>query len=106
MPASVPTQTVDFTSQEQTSEQATAEGIRELKREAAGIPARTTADKAGQKAQEQWRLMYLSRNSYTVAPSNPAGNMSRGRVPSRTSVFSGQSSRMPQGLGNTRFRSN
>jgi hypothetical protein len=59
--------------------------VRELKRDSSGVKARTTPEKTGQSLQDQYRLLYLSRNSYTVAPVGQQA--SGGKVPSRTSFF-------------------
>jgi hypothetical protein len=58
--------------------------MRELKRDTAGVPART---KPESNLQEQYRLLHMARQSYTVAPVNSPGSAGNGRVPSRTSFF-------------------
>jgi hypothetical protein len=62
---------------------AQTERMRELKRDVSGVPART---KPQSSLQEQYRLLHMARQSYTVAPINPGGP-GNGRVPSRTSFF-------------------
>jgi hypothetical protein len=63
---------------------AAIERMRELKRETSGVPART---KPESNLQEQYRLLHMARQSYTVAPVNSPGSAGNGRVPSRTSFF-------------------
>jgi hypothetical protein len=62
---------------------AQTEKMRELKRDVSGVPART---KPQSSLQEQYRLLHMARQSYTIAPINPGGP-GNGRVPSRTSFF-------------------
>jgi hypothetical protein len=57
--------------------------IADVKKQLSGIPSRTEKSSL----QEQYRLLYLSRNSYMAAPVDPGG--SSGKIPSRTSAFSG-----------------
>jgi len=58
---------------------AATERMRELKRETSGVPART---KPESNLQEQYRLLHMARQSYTVAPVNSSGSAGNGRVPS------------------------
>jgi hypothetical protein len=81
---------------------ASAERTRELKREASGVPART---KPESNLQEQYRLLHMSRQSYTVAPVGGYSSAGNGRVPSRTSFFQG-STRPGFGSAGRRFGGN
>jgi len=71
--------------------------MRELAREEAGIPARNRPQRVAASLQEQYRLMYLSRNAVTIAPTGgPAASLrGGGRIPSRTSVFQQGTSQRP-----------